>query len=149
MLVMVIGNLGSGPSRTYRADFVDATGVVKGDDVRVAGVKVGTVKDVEIIDRTRARVTFTVEEKARVSRATQVTIKYRNLVGQRYLSLTERGESADRQPSNEVIGTERTSPALDLTVLFNGFKPLFQALSPQDLNQLSYEIIQVFQGEAG
>ena len=34
--------------------FVDATGVVKGDDVRIAGVKVGTVKDIEIVDRTRA-----------------------------------------------------------------------------------------------
>ena len=43
----------------------------------------------------------------------------------------------------------RTSPALDLTVLFNGFKPLFQALSPADVNQLSYEVVQVFQGEGG
>ena len=34
-------------------------------------------------------------------------------------------------------------------MLFNGFKPLFQALSPADLNKLSYEIIQVFQGEGG
>ena len=40
-------------------------------------------------------------------------------------------------------------PALDLTVLFNGFKPLFAALSPEDVNKLSYEIIQVFQGEGG
>ena len=34
-------------------------------------------------------------------------------------------------------------------MLFNGFKPLFQALSPADINQLSYEIVQVFQGEGG
>ena len=34
-------------------------------------------------------------------------------------------------------------------MLFNGFKPLFQALSPDDINQLSYEIVQVFQGEGG
>jgi ABC-type transporter Mla subunit MlaD len=34
-------------------------------------------------------------------------------------------------------------------VLFNGFKPLFQALSPSDVNELSYEIIQVFQGQGG
>ncbi len=34
-------------------------------------------------------------------------------------------------------------------MLFNGFKPLFQALSPADVNQLSYEIVQVFQGEGG
>ena len=44
---------------------------------------------------------------------------------------------------------ERTQGALDLTLLFNGFKPLFQALSPADINKLSYEIVQVFQGEGG
>jgi hypothetical protein len=37
--------------------------------------------------------------------------------------------------------------ALDLTVLFNGFKPLFAALSPKDVNELSGEIISVLQGE--
>ena len=42
-----------------------------------------------------------------------------------------------------------TSPALDLTLLFNGFKPLFAALSPDDVNKLAYEIITVFQGEGG
>ncbi|WP_110206745.1 MCE family protein [Nocardioides daejeonensis] len=148
-LVLVIGNITGGSAREFRADFVDATGVVKGDDVRIAGVKVGTVKDVEIVDRTRARVTFSVADEARVTEGTQVAIRYRNLVGQRYLSLSESGESADKQATNKVIPVDRTSPALDLTVLFNGFKPLFQALSPQDLDQLSYEIIQVFQNEGG
>jgi phospholipid/cholesterol/gamma-HCH transport system substrate-binding protein len=47
------------------------------------------------------------------------------------------------------IPVSRTTPALDLTVLFNGFKPLFAALSPADVNKLSYELIQVFQGEGG
>ncbi|WP_235736328.1 MCE family protein [Nocardioides alcanivorans] len=148
-LVMVIGNITTGASREFRADFEDATGVVKGDDVRVAGVKVGSVKDVEIVNRTRARVTFSVAEKAKVTDATTVAIRYRNLVGQRYLALSESGESSGAQPTNKVIPPERTDPALDLTVLFNGFKPLFQALSPQDLDQLSYEIIQVFQNEGG
>jgi len=44
---------------------------------------------------------------------------------------------------------ERTQPPLDLTVLFNGFKPLFAALNPEDVNQLAYEIITVLQGEGG
>ena len=44
---------------------------------------------------------------------------------------------------------EQTTPALDLTLLFNGFKPLFEALSPDDLNKLSFEVIQVFQGQGG
>ncbi|WP_299049859.1 MCE family protein [uncultured Nocardioides sp.] len=150
LLVITIGNLTFGAQREYKADFTDATGVVKGDDVRVAGVKVGVVKDVQVVDETdRARVTFTVAETTAVTGATNVEIRYRNLVGQRYLSLSQGIGSTDRLPVGDVIGEDRTSPALDLTVLFNGFKPLFRALSPAELNQLSGEIIQVFQGEAG
>jgi phospholipid/cholesterol/gamma-HCH transport system substrate-binding protein len=149
VLVITIGNLSFSPKTEYKAEFVDATGVVKGDDVRIAGVKVGSVKDVEIVDRTRALVTFTVEDATSISKATHAAIRYRNLVGQRYISLTnEIGDSAELS-EGATIPVTQTSPALDLTVLFNGFKPLFQALSPADINQLSYEIVQVFQGEGG
>ena len=124
--------------------------MVKGDDVRIAGVKVGTVEDVEIEDRSRALVTFKVDESTPVTEATNATIKYRNLVGQRYISLTQDDSGADDElGEGDTIPVSKTSPALDLTVLFNGFKPLFQALSPADINQLSYEIVQVFQGEGG
>jgi len=149
VLVVTIGNLTFGGATTYRAVFTDATGVVDGDDVRVAGVKVGTVEDVEVTDRTRALVTFSVDDETTVTEATHATINYRNLVGQRYLSLTQEVGSTRRLHEGATIPVSRTAPALDLTVLFNGFKPLFQALSPADVNQLSYEIVQVFQGEGG
>jgi len=149
VLVVTIGNLDFGTTREYRAEFTDATGVVKGDDIRIAGVKVGSVKDVDVVDRTRARVTFTVEDTETLSKATHASIRYRNLVGQRYISLSDEiGDTGELKPG-DTIPVARTTPALDLTVLFNGFKPLFQALSPTDINQLSYEIIQVFQGEGG
>jgi phospholipid/cholesterol/gamma-HCH transport system substrate-binding protein len=149
VLVIIIGNLDFGTTRQYKAEFTDATGVNKGDDIRIAGVKVGTVKKVEIVDRTRALVTFTVQETTSLSKATRADIRYRNLVGQRYISLSnEIGDSA-KLAAGATIPVSQTSPALDLTVLFNGFKPLFEALTPSDINQLSYEIVQVFQGEGG
>src|SRR5690242_15464307 len=89
VLVITIGNLSFSAKTDYRAEFVDATGVVQGDDVRIAGVKVGTVKKVEIVDRTRALVTFSVENSEHLSQATHASIRYRNLVGQRYISLTD------------------------------------------------------------
>lgn len=149
VLVMTIGNISFAPKNEYRAEFVDATGVVKGDDIRIAGVKVGTVTDVSIVDRTRALVTFSVDKSSTLTGATHAAIRYRNLVGQRYIALSD--EIGDTAPleSGDTIPVTQTSPALDLTVLFNGFKPLFQALSPADINQLSYEIVQVFQGEGG
>jgi phospholipid/cholesterol/gamma-HCH transport system substrate-binding protein len=149
ILVITIGNISFSSKHSYKAVFADATGVTKGDDVRVAGVKVGTVRSVEITDRTRALVTFAVDDSTTLTEATHATIKYRNLVGQRYLALTQEVGSTTKLAEGATIPIARTSPALDLTVLFNGFKPLFQALSPADLNQLSYEIVQVFQGEGG
>jgi phospholipid/cholesterol/gamma-HCH transport system substrate-binding protein len=149
VLAIVIGNLSFGSSKSYRAEFVDATGLNKGDDVRIAGVKVGTVKGISIVDRTRAMVTFDVQSGTALTRSTRADIRYRNLVGQRYVALTnEIGSTAVLDPG-ATIPVSQTSPALDLTVLFNGFKPLFQALSPADVNELSYEIIQVFQGQGG
>ncbi len=149
VLVATIGNLSFAGKKEYHALFADATGVVKGDDVRIAGVKVGSVDKIEVKDRTRALVTFTVEEGTDLNESTHAAIRYRNLVGQRYLSLTQDvGESAVLK-DGDTIPVEQTSPALDLTVLFNGFKPLFQALSPDDVNKLSYEVVQVFQGEGG
>ena len=149
VLVVTIGNLDFGSSREYRAEFTDATGVTKGDDIRVAGVRVGTVSEVEIVDRTRALITFSVDRDTSVNGGTNAAIRYRNLVGQRYISLTQEVGDTRRLPAGSTIPVSRTTPALDLTVLFNGFKPLFEALSPDDVNQLSYELIQVFQGEGG
>lgn len=149
VLVATIGNLSFGSTTEYRAVFSDATGVTEGDDVRVAGVKVGTVQGIDIVDDIRAEVVFDVDTDVRLDGATNATIRYRNLLGQRYLSLTQEGESSDEMGEGDAIPVSRTQPSLDLTDLFNGFKPLFEALSPDDVNKLSFEIVQVFQGEAG
>jgi phospholipid/cholesterol/gamma-HCH transport system substrate-binding protein len=149
MLAVTIGNLSFGSTKEFKAVFSDATGVTKGDDIRVAGVKVGTVSRVEVVNRTQARVSFKVETDAPVTDGTVATIRYRNLVGQRYIALSQGLGGTDSLKEGTTIPLARTAPALDLTVLFNGFKPLFQALSPADINKLAYELIQVFQGEGG
>lgn len=153
LLVMIIGNITFGGTRDYKAEFLDVTGVSKGDDVRVAGVKVGTVQEIEILDedgaRPKALVSFNVDDDTDVTGATNAQIKFRNIVGQRYIALTQQEGDPGRLEAGATIPEERTHEALDLTVLFNGFKPLFQALTPNDINQLSYEIVQVFQGEGG
>ncbi|MGH3413670.1 MAG: MCE family protein [Marmoricola sp.] len=149
VLVVLIGNLTFQNSREYKAVFSDATGLVKGDDIRIAGVKVGSVKGVQIVGTKHAEVTFDVADTTTVTRSSEAEIRYRNLVGQRYISISQGVGNTSPLPQDGTIPLSRTQPALDLTVLFNGFKPLFAALSPSDINQLSYEIIQVFQGEGG
>jgi phospholipid/cholesterol/gamma-HCH transport system substrate-binding protein len=150
VLGLTIANTDFGGSKDYSARFTDVTSLHTGDDIRIAGVKVGEVTSISIADRRQAEVRFTVDNGVRLPASVTATIKYRNLVGQRYVSLAQGAGPMDRYlPSGGSIPLNRTQPALDLTELFNGFKPLFQALSPDDVNQLSYEIIQVFQGEGG
>jgi phospholipid/cholesterol/gamma-HCH transport system substrate-binding protein len=150
VLAMSIGNTGLGDRAAYSARFTDVTSLNPGDDVRISGVRVGQVDDLSIVDGHVARVGFSVDRSVALPADVTATIKYRNMVGQRYVAL-ERGPSAtaDRLREGGQIPLERTTPALDLTDLFNGFKPLFQALSPKQVNDLSGEIVQVLQGEGG
>ncbi|MFC5142787.1 MCE family protein [Actinomycetospora rhizophila] len=150
LLLTAIQNTYFGSTEDYTARFTDASGLIAGSDVRIAGVRVGQVTDVQLVDRNVAEVSFKVDETRRLPVGSIFSIKYQNLVGQRYLEVA-RGNgpmNAMLQPG-ATIPVNQTRPPLNLTVVFNGFKPLFQALSPNDINQLSFEIIQVLQGEGG
>jgi phospholipid/cholesterol/gamma-HCH transport system substrate-binding protein len=151
LLAISIANVDLSETNEYKARFTDATLVLPGDEVRIAGVRVGEVEDVGIVDRKQAEITFSVSANRKLPKNVVATIKFRNLVGQRYVSLTQGsgGNPNDVLGPGETIPLQQTHPALDLTELFNGFKPLFRALSPDDVNKLSYEIVQVLQGEGG
>ncbi|MDX2821725.1 MlaD family protein [Streptomyces ipomoeae] len=149
LLAATIINVSFAPKDTYRAVFSDVTGLEEGDDIRVAGVRVGEVEGIRIKDRTLAEVTFTVTAERPLLTSTGAVVRYRNLVGQRYIALTEGAGDGTRLRPGGTIPLSRTQPALDLNALLNGFKPLFAALSPNDVNQLATEIIKTLQGEGG
>jgi phospholipid/cholesterol/gamma-HCH transport system substrate-binding protein len=152
VLAATIGNIRLGGTRTYHAMFTDATGLQKGDDVRIAGVRVGEVDGIDVAEsptRALARVTFNVDADRTLPQGTRALIRYRNLVGQRYVALSEGAGASRALTENGTIPLRQTRPALDLTVLFNGFKPLFAALNPEDVNAFAMEIIKTLQGEAG
>ena len=149
LLAVTIGNISFNATTKYRAVFTDVVGLNKGDDIRIAGVKVGQVDKIALYHDTLAMVTFSVDSDQILDASTHATLRYRNLVGNRYIALTEGVGGGSRMKKNDVIGKDRTAPALDLSVLFNGFKPLFTALTPADVNQFAFEVIKVLQGEGG
>ncbi|GAA1197831.1 phospholipid/cholesterol/gamma-HCH transport system substrate-binding protein [Kitasatospora gansuensis] len=150
-LALGIADTGLGDATSgYRARFTDVTGLTVGDSVRIAGVRVGEVDGVTVVDRRYAQVSFSVRRGTQLPGSVTASVKYLNLVGQRYLEL-ERGTGplAERLAPGATIPLERTRPALDLTQLFSGFQPLFQGLSPTEVNRLAEEIVQVLQGQGG
>ena len=148
VLGITIANTGLGDTTEYHAEFADVTGLNVGDDVRIAGVRVGQVDRISVVHRRLADVQFAIQSDRRLPAAATAAVKYRNLVGQRYVELDQGAGPVDQLlPPGGTIPLAHTQPALDLTQLFNGFQPLFQALSPNDVNQLSNEIIRVLQGD--
>lgn len=149
VLAMIMGNFGFGSTTEYRAIFSSASLLSEGDDVRIAGLTVGSVENVEIHDRNHAMITFTVKSDVPVTTASTADIRFLNLVGDRYMSISQGGPGAERLRKGGVIPMSQTTPALDLTALFAGFQPLFTALEPQEINDLSLNLVKVLQGEGG
>lgn len=134
----------------YSAIFSDVTMLEEGDDVRIAGVVVGHVTAFEIYERDRAKVNFTLAGDRTLPENVHLTLRFRNMIGQRYMNIAR---TTDAESSTLAEGTtipmEKTSPAVDLTALFNGFRPLFTTLQPEDVNALADSLVKVLQGEGG
>ncbi|MFI6638229.1 MCE family protein [Streptomyces sp. NPDC050504] len=150
VLAFSIANTGVGDTYGYKARFSDVTGLVEGDSVRIAGVKVGQVDSIRVVDRRIAEVDFSVQKGRELPGSVTAAVKYLNMVGQRYIDL-DRGAGTVGQvfAPGSTIPLARTSPALDLTQLFNGFQPLFKGLAPAEMNKLAGSLVQVLQGEGG
>ncbi len=135
-----------GETTGYTTYFGDASGLKSGDDVRMAGVRVGRVGDITL-DKGRARVTFDVQDSQKVLANTQAAIRYQNLVGQRYLSLTlVKGRDSAPLPPGSTLAMP-SEDSFDVTALLAGFQPVFETLAPEQVNALSEGIVQAFQGD--
>ncbi|EON24154.1 virulence factor Mce family protein [Nocardioides sp. CF8] len=151
VLFSTIASSSSSDPVTYRALFTDATRLVPGDEVRVAGVRVGRVESLTLTEDQLALVEFTVRRSLKLPAATSARIRYRDLVGSRYVSLSEdsSGSASGVLRPGATIPLARTTPALDLTVLLDGFQPLFELLDPKAVNQLAAQVVRTMQGEGG
>src|SRR5687767_628059 len=121
---MVIGNfkLFASPYEVT-AEFSDATGVLKGDVVKAAGVTIGRVGSIEVEDGI-AIVSMTIDEGVELPANVRAQVRFRNLVGQRMITFVEDHTIEVAQDEllepDTVLSLERTDPAFDLSALFNG-----------------------------
>lgn len=137
----------AGATVPYAAVFTDVFGLREGDDVRMAGVRVGRVEQIEL-DGNNAKVSFVVQADQQVRGDTVASVTYQNIVGQRYLglSLGKAGDTAPL-PAGSVIPIDRTDPSFDIGALLNGFEPLFSVLNPRDADNLTKGAIASLQGD--
>ncbi len=146
-LFMVFGQLRFQPEQTYSAEFTNISGLKERDFVRIAGVEVGTVKHISIRDDNIVVVQFSADDTVVLTQGSKALIRYDNLVGDRYLELQEGAGEVARLKPGQTIPVDRTEPALDLDALIGGFRPLFRALDPVQVNALTGQLIRAFQGQ--
>jgi phospholipid/cholesterol/gamma-HCH transport system substrate-binding protein len=148
-LFLIFSDARTGSTNSYSAVFTDGSRLKSGDTVRVAGIRVGTVKDIELqADRT-VLVTFDADRNTRLTTGTKAAIRYLNLIGDRYLELVDTPDNTRLVPPGGQIPVTRTAPALDLDLLLGGLKPVIQGLNPQDVNALTTSLVQILQGQGG
>ena len=149
VIIVVFGQMRFDRTTGYSAIFTNVSGLRNGQFVRASGVEVGKVSNVTLIDGgQRARVDFAVDRSLPLYEGTTASIRYLNLIGDRYLEL-KKGDSDKKMPAGGTIPLERTQPALDLDALVGSFRPLFRALDPQKVNTIAQSIITIFQGQGG
>ncbi|MCU1449433.1 MAG: virulence factor Mce family protein, partial [Acidimicrobiales bacterium] len=125
-----------------RATFDDANGLLRDDNVKLAGVVVGKVTAVQI-DQGRARVSFTVKDSVKVPADSAVTIRWRNLIGQRYLYVYPGTASTVLRGGDRIT---RTRSVVDVGELFNRLGPIIKAVDPKEVNTFLDSIVQALDG---
>jgi phospholipid/cholesterol/gamma-HCH transport system substrate-binding protein len=149
VLVTVFGQFRFDASSSYSAVFSNVSGLKGGNFVRIAGVEVGKVRSMTLHKDGTVTVEFAINQNLSLTQGTKAAVRYENLIGDRYLSLEEGAGSVHKLQPGQTIPLERTSPALDIDALLGGFRPLFRALDPDQVNALSGELLRVFQGQGG
>lgn len=146
-LLAVFGQLRFQVEKVYRAQFSNVSGLKKNDFVRIAGVEVGKVKNIALQRDSTVIVDFSADPTVVLTEGSNAVIRYDNVIGDRFLALEEGAGDTQQLRPGSTIPLAHTAPALDLDALVQGFRPLFRALNPDQVNVLSGQLIEAFQGQ--
>jgi phospholipid/cholesterol/gamma-HCH transport system substrate-binding protein len=105
-------------SYTLEARFSSASGVNPGSRVEIAGVRVGTVRDVILNDRFFAIVTLELPSSLELDDDTIASVKTAGLIGDRFIQLSPGGSGFPLEPGDMIVDTES---ALDIESLISRF----------------------------
>ncbi|GAA3437170.1 MCE family protein [Kutzneria kofuensis] len=115
------------------AYFTEAVGVYAGSDVRVLGVRVGTVDEVRPAG-TQVRVRLTVEPEVRIPRGVKAVIMAPSLVSDRFVQLAPAYTTGPELPQDSTISENSTATPVELDQLYGSLNELATALGPNGAN---------------
>lgn len=127
------------------ATFDDVTGLITNDNVKIAGIVVGKVSGIKLIDG-RAKVTMKIRNEHRLPTDTEASIRWRNLLGQRFVYLYP-GSAPTVLKDGAAIA--KTRSVVDLGELFNRLGPIVRAIDPQQVNTFLDSFVAGLDGNEG
>ncbi|TMR33821.1 MCE family protein [Actinomadura geliboluensis] len=142
---MQIARVDTAGGRHFTATFDDASGLMKGDQVKIAGAPVGQVDEVKVVDG-KARVGLTVRHAVRVPADSEAAIRWRDAMGRRVVYLVP-GKSTSAMRDGAYI--TRTRSAVDGSALLDQLGPLVRALDPKQVNTVLVSLSEALDGNAG
>jgi len=145
VIIAILQPSSDGASSERSAVFSDASGLKPRDGVRLAGVKVGYVTAIDLNGPT-AVVHFQLNDDITITSKTTAAVRYQNLLGQRYVELIG-AEQGKTQGALTQVALDKTIPSFDVSTLFNGFKPVFDTLNADEINELQSNLLRVAQGD--
>jgi len=131
-----------------KASFTDATGLVGGDDVRLAGVRIGKVGGLQV-DRGKALVSMKVDSHYKLPAGSRFELHWKNLLGQRFVEIVPPAGATLNGPlmaKGTKVDTDRTQAAADLSELLNNTEPLLARLDTERLNRVMTTFAEALQG---
>jgi len=106
----------------FNTSFGEATQLAKEADVRISGVSVGKVKDIEPQSDGRSKATIQMENKyAPIPRNTRAILRQKTLLGETYVELTPGDKSSGMLPENGALSASQVSPTVELDEIFRAF----------------------------
>ena len=129
LLVVVIVLLllfGGGSGASYQLMFTNAGQLVRGDQVQVGGVPVGSVTDIALTPDYRARVTIHVDSSLvplHEGTVAQVRVPSLSSVANRYIALSPGPNNHRALASGATLPASATKEVVDLDQLFNTLNP--------------------------
>ena len=103
----------------YLAEFSSSDGIIIGSDVRLAGVKIGTVSDLNLNEETYlATVEISVDKKIKIPEDTEANISSDGLLGEKYVSLNVGGSDIMLDNGEKLIYTQGSIDFLNLILKF-------------------------------
>lgn len=152
LIVNVVTQPVDAKTRSYTAEFTDASGLHLDADVRVRGVRVGKVRTVDLRRRAGqsvAAVGFTLDNRYGVVSRTKLAVKYQALTGVRYVDIVDPAEKYSAADLVTRVPTAMTQPSFDITALFNGLQPVIATLSPDEINTFTANAVSYLSGDGG